>query len=65
MPDRISGRSAVRLGTNEQPVPDTLLAASASTGADHPINGDEDLPTLVDNFPMVTPTQFWARHGSL
>ena len=50
---------------NDQPVLGTLLAARASTGTDYLVTGDKDLLALADNFPIVTPAQFWARHGSL
>jgi len=40
-----------------------LLAAGCSTGADYPLTGDKDLLALADNLPIVTPAQFWARHG--
>lgn len=37
----------------------TLLAAQA----DYLITGDKDLLALADRYPMVTPAEFWKRHG--
>lgn len=50
---------------NDQPVLGTLLAARRLTGADYLVTGDKDLLTLADSFPIVSPAQFWSRHGSL
>lgn len=58
------GEPALR-DINDQPVLGTLLAAKRSTGADYLVTGDKDLLALADNFPIVTPGQFWATHGSL
>lgn len=43
----------------DQPVLATLLGASAH----YLITGDKDLLALADEHPIVTPAQFWARHG--
>jgi predicted nucleic acid-binding protein len=37
----------------------TLLASEAQ----YLITGDKDLLALADRYPIVTPAQFWARHG--
>ena len=37
----------------------TLLAA----GADYLITGDHDLLTLAGQYPILTPAEFWRRHG--
>jgi predicted nucleic acid-binding protein len=50
---------------NDQPVLGTLLAARRLTGADYLVTGDKDLLTLAGSFPIVSPAQFWSRHGSL
>lgn len=42
------------------PVLGTLLAS----GADYLITGDKDLLALQERHPIITPAQFWARHGS-
>jgi len=43
----------------DQPILLTLLAAKAQ----YLITGDKDLLALADRYPIVTPTDFWARHG--
>ncbi len=43
----------------DQPVLLTLSAAKA----DYLITGDRDLLALAKQYPIVTPTEFWARHG--
>ena len=43
----------------DQPVLQTLLAACA----DYLITGDKDLLALAARYPVLTPAQFWSRHG--
>jgi putative PIN family toxin of toxin-antitoxin system len=43
----------------DQPVLLTLLAAQA----DYLITGDKDLLALAGQYPILTPAEFWARHG--
>ena len=43
----------------DQPVLLTLVAAKA----DYLITGDKDLLALASRHPIVTPAQFWERHG--
>jgi predicted nucleic acid-binding protein len=43
----------------DQPVLGTLLAS----GAEYLITGDKDLLALAGKYPVVTPGEFWARHG--
>ncbi|HFJ0421624.1 TPA: putative toxin-antitoxin system toxin component, PIN family [Pseudomonas aeruginosa] len=43
----------------DQPVLLTLLAGKA----DYLITGDKDLLALANRYPIVTPAEFWARHG--
>ncbi|TAK53406.1 MAG: putative toxin-antitoxin system toxin component, PIN family, partial [Gammaproteobacteria bacterium] len=43
----------------DQPVLLTLLAANA----DYLISGDKDLLALAEQYSIITPAQFWARHG--
>jgi len=50
---------------NDLPVLGTLLAAQKGEGADYLITGDKDLLALAKRFPVVTPVEFWSRHGSL
>lgn len=47
------------------PVLGTLVAAVKAGNIDYLISGDKDLLTLADRYPIVTPAQFWARHGGL
>ncbi|TAL83597.1 MAG: putative toxin-antitoxin system toxin component, PIN family [Candidimonas sp.] len=43
----------------DQPVLATLVAAKA----DYLVTGDKDLLTLADKHPIVTPAEFWSKHG--
>lgn len=43
----------------DQPILLALLAAKAQ----YLVTGDKDLLALADRYPIVTPTDFWARHG--
>lgn len=43
----------------DQPVLLTLLAAKA----DYLITGDKDLLALNARYPIITPGDFWSRHG--
>lgn len=43
------------------PVLGTLLAAKA----DYLITGDQDLLAIAGKYPIVTPAEFWQRHGGL
>lgn len=45
---------------DDQPVLLTLLAAHA----DYLITGDKDLLALADQYPVIAPAEFWARHGN-
>lgn len=53
------GSDALRDG-DDLPVLGTLLAS----GADYLITGDKDLLALADRYPILTPSDFWARHGN-
>lgn len=44
----------------DQPV---LLALTASK-ADCLVTGDKDLLALANRYPIVTPAEFWGRHGA-
>lgn len=50
---------------NDQPILGTLLAAVRSAEADYLITGDKDLLVLADRYPILSPADFWARHGGL
>ena len=43
----------------DQPVLLTLLAAEAQ----YLVTSDKDLLALADRYPVLTPADFWARHG--
>jgi putative PIN family toxin of toxin-antitoxin system len=43
----------------DQPVLGTLIAS----GAAYLITGDKDLLALAKKYPIVTPAEFWERHG--
>jgi len=43
----------------DQPVMGTLVAS----GAEYLITGDKDLLALAGKYPVVTPAEFWTRHG--
>jgi predicted nucleic acid-binding protein len=42
----------------------TLIAAMHGGQADVLITGDKDLLALRDRYPILTPAEFWAAHGS-
>ncbi len=43
----------------DQPVLGTLLTAKA----DYLVTGDLDLLALAARYPIITPAEFWSRHG--
>ncbi|RUF23435.1 putative toxin-antitoxin system toxin component, PIN family [Pseudomonas aeruginosa] len=43
----------------DQPVLLTLIASKA----DYLVTGDKDLLALAGRYPIVTPADFWTRHG--
>lgn len=50
---------------NDQPVLGTLIAALELSHADALITGDKASLALADRYPIRTPAEFWAAHGSL
>ncbi len=44
---------------NDQPVLGTLIASDAA----YLITGDKDLLALAAKYPIMTPAEFWERHG--
>lgn len=44
----------------DQPILQTLAAAQAQ----YLITGDLDLLALSDRYPIVSPKEFWTRHGA-
>lgn len=57
-PQRLEG-SAAR-DAADVPVLGTLLAAKA----DYLVTGDDDLLALAGKYPIITPADFWRKHGS-
>jgi len=47
------------------PVLRALLAALQASGADYLVAGDKDLLALSDRYPILMPSEFWARHGGI
>lgn len=50
---------------NDLSVLGTLLAAMHAGNIDYLITGDKNLLALAERYPVVTPAEFWARHGSV
>jgi uncharacterized protein len=40
-----------------------VLATLRASQANYLITGDKHLLTLAENYPIVTPSEFWTRHG--
>lgn len=40
-----------------------VLATFRAAKADYLITGDKDLLALADRYPILTPAEFWQRHG--
>ena len=49
----------------DTPVLGTLIAGLQTHGVDYLITGDQDLLILAEGYPVITPSDFWARHGGL
>lgn len=47
----------------DQDVLGTLLAALETSAADYLITGDKDMLVLADRHPILTPSDFWAKHA--
>jgi len=50
---------------SDLPVLGTLMAAMQAGTIDYLITGDKDLLALSEDYPLVTPAEFWARHGGV
>jgi predicted nucleic acid-binding protein len=46
--------------STDQPILGTFLAARGH----YLITGDKDLLALAEQYPILTPAAFWAKHGS-
>lgn len=40
-----------------------VLATFRAADADYLITGDKDLLAFADRYPILTPAEFWSRHG--
>jgi len=49
---------------NDLPVLGTFLAAHVTEQADYLVTGDADLLVLADRYSVISPTDFWLRHGN-
>jgi putative PIN family toxin of toxin-antitoxin system len=49
--------------TLRDPADQQVLGTLRASGADYLITGDRDLLVLAGKYPIVTPAEFWARHG--
>lgn len=49
---------------NDLPVLGTLLAAIQSVDVHYLITGDKDLLVLADRYSVISPADFWAKHGA-
>lgn len=50
---------------NDLPVLGTLLAAEQSGNIAYLITGDKDLLVLHELYPVISPGEFWSRHGGV
>ena len=50
---------------HDLPVLGTLLAAVQVGSVNYLITGDKDLLVLRDRYPVISPADFWMRHGGL
>jgi len=50
---------------NDLPLLGTLLAAVQMGSINYLITGDKDLLVLGDRYPVISPADFWTRHGGL
>ena len=61
-PDATSLAQALASGLRD-PNDVPVLALAIASGADGLITGDKDLLALASSFPILTPTEFCARHA--
>jgi len=54
---------ATREAALRDPVDQPVLATWNAAQAQYLVTGDKDLLVLADRYPIVTPGEFWARHG--
>ena len=49
----------------DAPVLGTLIRGMQTHSVDYLITGDKDLLVLKEHYPVITPAEFWSRHGGL
>jgi len=52
-------------GIKDTPVLGTLIRGMQTHSVDYLITGDKDLLVLKEHYPVITPAEFWSRHGGL
>lgn len=62
-PDTLS-EDSVR-DPHDVPVLGTLIAGMRLQSVVYLVTGDKDLLALSGRYPVLTPSEFWARHGEL
>lgn len=50
-------------GTLRDSADQPVLATFTASSAQYLLTGDKDLLALADRYPILTPAQFWSRHG--
>ncbi len=51
--------------TDDLPVLATLLEALTVANAHYLVSGDKDLLAFAERYPVISPADFWSRHGGL
>ncbi len=49
----------------DTPVLGTLVTATHQHSVDYLVTGDKDLLALAEIYPIISPSEFWNRHGGL
>jgi uncharacterized protein len=55
--------STILRDRNDQPVLCTMLAAGKLSRLDYLISGDKDLLAAAGEYSIISPAEFWKRHG--
>ncbi|MEX0606041.1 MAG: putative toxin-antitoxin system toxin component, PIN family [Marinobacter sp.] len=50
---------------NDTPVLGTLATGTQYHAVDYLVTGDKDLLALAEVYPVISPSDFWIRHGGL
>ena len=50
---------------DDLPVLGTFLAAFEASSADYLVTGGKDLLAISEHYPIMTPREFWTRHGGV